>query len=65
MTVSVSIGTKLEQIVGLLGTRDVNSWEQGFIESVRGALPPHGQTTALSGKQVEKIEQIWTKHFSG
>ena len=61
---SVSIATKIQQLTGLLGTKDINGWEQGFIESVRGALPPHGQTTALSEAQVAKVEQIWERHFA-
>ena len=64
MTRAVSLATMLQQIVGLLGTKDINEWETRFIESVRGALPPHGQTTALSDKQADKIEQIWERHFA-
>lgn len=62
---AVSLITMIRQLEGLLGTPDISDWEERFIGSVRGALPPMGQTTALSEKQVDKIEQLWTKHFAG
>ena len=34
MSREVSIGTKLEQVHGLLGTNDLTEWEQDFVRSV-------------------------------
>lgn len=59
----VSIGAKLEQLDGLRGTNDLSEWEAGFVEGALERLRSHG-TTFLSEKQVEKIEQIWSKHFA-
>lgn len=59
----VSLAAKIQQLQGLLGTKDVTPWESRFIESMRGALPP-GQTTALSDREVGKVEELWERHFA-
>ncbi len=59
-----SIGQKIMQIEGLLGTRDVNIWEEEFIRRVIG-LTDHGKkTVGLSEKQARIIERIWGRHFA-
>lgn len=60
---TVSIGSMLKQIHGLLGTNDLTPWESTFVADVWNRS--QGQTTQLSDKQVEKIEAIFNKHFSG
>jgi len=65
MTRLVSIGTKVEQIGGLLGTGDLNAWEQSFVAGVAERYQAAGRDTRnLSEKQVEIIERIWSKHFA-
>lgn len=65
MTRLVSIGTMIEQIDGLRDTKDLSEWEQGFVTSIlQRYLLANKDTQALSGKQVEVIERIWSKHFS-
>lgn len=61
----VSIGAKVEQIEGLIGTADLNSWEQSFVASIveRYKSSSH-DTRDLSEKQVESIDRIWRKHFA-
>lgn len=60
----VSIGTKIEQLSGMLGTADLNEWETRFVRSVaerdRGGLIPG----AITDNQIEKLEQLWEKHFA-
>lgn len=63
MTRLVSIRTKIEQLQALVGTKDLSAWETKFVYDMRSYLPP-GQTTALSGKQVDVIERLWGKHFA-
>lgn len=64
MSRSVSLGTKIRQVHGLLGTKDVNAWETDFIESVWAWSAQGADTRTLTGKQIEVIERIWGKHFS-
>lgn len=63
MTRQVSVLVMAAQICGLLGTKDLSDWETTFCTSIKAALETE-QTTELSDKQVEKIEQIWKKHFA-
>lgn len=65
MTRQVSLGTMIEQLDGLRDTRDLTDWEQQFVTHVLHRYLTAGKSTAtLSGKQVEKIAQIYGKHFS-
>lgn len=60
-----SIGTMIEQLEGLRDTDALTDWENEFVTSVVIRYwTAHKNTTALSAKQVEKIENIWRKHFA-
>ena len=59
-----SIGQKVKQIGGLVGTKDINDWESRFIKSVVGWSENGECTKVLSAKQVEVIERIYRKHFA-
>lgn len=59
-----STQTKIKQLLALVDTKDVSKWENEFIKNLKGYLPPGGMVEALSDKQLEKIEQIWSKHFA-
>lgn len=60
-----SINTMVKQCAGLLGTPDVNEWEQRFITDVKERTSNGDNTSMLTEKQVESLERIWRKHFSG
>ena len=65
MTRMVSIGTRIEQLSGMLGTSDLTDWEFSFVSDVfERYSESHQSTTFLSGKQVEIIDRIWRKHFA-
>lgn len=59
------IASVLRALNGLVGTKDLNGWEDSFVRSVVEAAGPNFDTTPLSEGRVEKIEQIYLKHFSG
>lgn len=59
-----SIGQKIKQLQGLLGTRDVSAWEEGFIENIAASTREGRETTHLTPNQVEKVDQIYDKHFA-
>lgn len=56
-----SIGTMIEQLSAMLGTDDLNPWETQFIQTVQRHQK---NTTALTERQVDKIEQLYDKHFA-
>lgn len=59
-----SIQQKIMQIEGLLGTKDIDEWQQEFIENIVERTQ-HGKiTSGLSGKQLDVIEQIYNRHFA-
>jgi hypothetical protein len=61
----VSLGTKIEQLDGLRDTKDLSEWENGFVTSILERYLVAGRDTRmLTGKQVDVIERIWSKHFS-
>lgn len=55
----------IQRISGLADTVDVNEWENRFIKDMVRKSHDGKVTTHLSGKEVEKIEQIFDKHFAG
>lgn len=61
---TISIGTMIKRISGLLGTKDLTEWEQGFVSGAVEKTRNGDQTTGLSPKQVEIIERIHDKHFA-
>lgn len=61
----VSIGAMIEQLDGLRDTKDLSEWEQGFVTNIlERYLLARKDTQGFTGKQVEIIERIWSKHFS-
>lgn len=60
-----SVGEKLKELEALYksGEGELSEWEEGFITSVTRYVKNRGDdTTVLSGKQVDKIEQLWSIH---
>jgi hypothetical protein len=63
--VTVSVGNMIRRLSGLVDTTSVSDWENRFIRDMVDRSHKGTQTSHLSGGQVEKIEQIFTKHFAG
>lgn len=61
---AVSVGAMIEQLSGLLGTADLSDWEQGFVENMVRESGGGMKTSRLSEAQVDKVEQVWRKHFA-
>lgn len=59
-----SVGQKIAQLMGLVGTKDVTGWEEGFIENISATTREGRETGHLTENQVEKIDQIYQKHFA-
>lgn len=59
-----SIGTMIARCHGLAGTKDVSKWESEFIESIWKQSNGGTHTSRLSERQVERVEELFTKHFA-
>lgn len=64
MSRTVSLGTQIKQLAGLLGTDDISDWEQRFIKSVYGWSSKGENTSAITAKQIDVIERLYAKHFA-
>lgn len=60
----VSIGTKIKQLEGMVGTADLSDWETRFVRSISGRYQGGLIPGALTDNQIEKLEQLWEKHFA-
>jgi hypothetical protein len=59
----VSLHIKAKQVIGLLGTDDLNAKDTSFVEGLeeRGA---DKDSTYLSGPQAKWLDDLWSKHFA-
>jgi len=57
-----SVRAMIDQLEGLLGSEDVNEWEDAFIRIV---VERKATRLAFSAYQVEVINRLWGKHFAG
>lgn len=60
----VSIGAKIKQLAGLIGTKDVTDWEDEFLSDVVGRTAEGDRTSMLSEKQIEVIDRLYRKNFA-
>jgi len=58
-----SLGAMVKQLAGMVGTDDLTEWETGFVRSVYDQSGEGEDTTFLTAKQVEKVQQLHAKHF--
>jgi len=59
----VSTTKMIQRLEGLLGTKDLTEWEQGFVRSLASRMHA-GEVTELTGDQVEKLDELHGKHFA-
>jgi hypothetical protein len=64
MTRLVSTNIKIKQLDGLLGTRDLNDWERGFVANIVAITQDGTQPGKLTEKQLERVDAMWEKHFA-
>jgi hypothetical protein len=58
-----SLGTMVQQVAALAGTKDVSQWENEFIASVVQRTDGGKETGRLSDKQIAVVQRIYVKHF--
>lgn len=64
MTRMVSLGTKIQQLHGLLGTTDLKEKETDFVKSVYAWSHEGKDTTKITPPMAEWAENLWEKHFA-
>lgn len=60
-----SVNQKIKSLAGLIGTKDVTQWEDGFIESIVQQTNDGEYTTSLTPRQLETLDRLHAKHFAG
>lgn len=55
----------VKALAGPQDTDDVSDWENSFIASVLEKTAQGENTASLTEKQIDVIERIFNKHFSG
>lgn len=60
-----SINNMVKKCSGLLGTKDVNDWEERFLSDICERTDDGDNTSMLTERQVESLERIYSKHFEG
>lgn len=60
-----SLNTMVKQVAGLQDTRDVNDWENQFIKSLVEKTSNGDNTTSLTEKQIDRLEELHKRHFAG
>lgn len=60
-----STNVMLQKCAGLVDTKDVTEWENGFLKSVLERSQQGQRPDRLTEKQVETLERIHSKHFGG
>lgn len=58
-----SVKEKIEELDDIRTRRDVGEWVDGFIEgTVKRMKNTNWNTTNLSDKQIDKIDELWEKY---
>lgn len=58
-----SVKEKIEELDDIRTKRDVGEWVDGFIEgTVKRMQNTNWNTTNLSDKQIDKIDELWEKY---
>lgn len=64
MTRLVSLGIKVKQLEGLLDTSDLTEWENDFVHSISVRTDCGRDTSRLTDREVERLDELWSKHFA-
>lgn len=59
---TVSIGSMIRQLAGMVDTKDLSGWENDFLRNVVARTDEGKRTSMLTGDQLEKLQEIYEKH---
>jgi hypothetical protein len=60
-----SLNIQVQRVSGLLDTKDLSDWEGKFVASIVKQTNDGKNTTSLTEKQIDVLERIHNKHFTG
>lgn len=60
-----SLNTMVKRVAGLADTKDITDWENQFVKSLVERTRNGDNTTTLTDKQIERLEELHSKHFEG
>lgn len=60
-----SLNTMVKRVAGLLDTKDLTDWENRFVASIYEQTKSGNNTTSLTEAQIDVLENLHDKHFSG
>jgi hypothetical protein len=55
----------VKRVAGLADTKDITDWENQFVKSLVERTRNGDNTTTLTDKQIERLEELHSKHFEG
>lgn len=61
---TVSVGVKLQQLHGIVGTAALGEWATKFVNENFTRTGGGKDTRSLTSKQVEKIDDLYGEHFT-
>jgi len=59
-----SLNRMVQAVSGLMGTTDLNDWEENFVRSLIERTQNGKDTRSLTEKQIDRLEELFNKHFS-
>jgi hypothetical protein len=60
-----SVRAMLLQLAGMVDTVDLSQWESEFLARMLELTAQATKTSGLTEKQLERIAELWKKHFAG
>jgi hypothetical protein len=54
----------IEQLDGLINTGDLSQWENQFVTNLVLRTVHGRDTTTLTEKQIERLQELYCKHFA-
>ena len=59
----MTVGKKILQLQGLVGTKDIRQQDGKFIVDMKNDSDGGKRTSHLTGPQLEYIDSLWEKHY--
>lgn len=60
-----SLNTMVKRVGGMVDTKDLTKWENGFVKNVVAQTGNGDNTTSLTENQVDVLERLFDRHFAG
>lgn len=60
-----TINTMVKRCMGLIDTTDVSDWESDFLQTIAERTRDGDDTSRLTERQIDVLDRIFRKHFSG